>query len=243
MTRAIVSNPAQRIPPASIVARLMNACTELVLGSLSFLVGIAAAMGFSALGMLTQPMLIGPFTLAVTGLSYFAIEQVLGRAQGEESAPLLPQPRPVLKSLGIALAAVLLAQMGAYAIAWVQAEVVGVEATEQAAIMELVESGDRAKLVLLGISAIVLAPLTEELLFRHMFFRRLLHSAGPWLAFGLSAVAFSVFHFNPTGFVIYVWLGAVFASAYLLSGRLWIAMLVHAAYNATAFFELLRLSS
>ena len=197
--------------------------------------GLAFALGASAIHLFPDaPLLIGPLTLAVTGLSYFGIEHLMARAQEEPVHPLVVEPRRLGPCVLIALTSILLAQAGAAGIAWIQTSLVGIEATEQDAILELVEQGG-AQLVLLGISAVVLAPLTEELLFRHMFFRRLLHRSGPVISFGLSALAFSLFHFNPSGVVIYVWLGLVFASAYLLSGRLWVAMLTHAGYNAAAF--------
>ena len=174
-------------------------------------------------------------TLAATGLSYLGIERFVARSESRDITPLLTETEPIWRSVLIALAGILMAQAGAAAIALIQTELVGIEATEQGSILELVERGDPTELLVLGISAIVLAPLTEELLFRHMFFRRLVHNSGPALAFGLSAVAFSLFHFNWSGLVIYVWLGLVFATTYWLSGRVWVAMLTHAGYNATAF--------
>lgn len=218
---------------------LTHASTEVVLGSLSFLVGLALAMAISATGLLSSaPLLVSPLMLAATGLCYLAIERVLSAAQEQPVNTAAAAPASLARSVLIALGGTVLALVGATGLTWLQTEVIGLEPTEQDSILSIVEGGDRAQLVLLGISAVILAPLTEEFLFRYMFFRRLLHRSGALLAFGLSALAFALFHFNPSGVVIYVWLGCVFASAYLLSGRLWVAMLTHGAYNALAFVQL-----
>ena len=235
-----MSNPAQRPAPGTpLLALLTHASTEVVLGSLSFLVSLAFAMAVSATGLLSSaPLLLSPLMLAVTGLCYLAIERVLSGAQELPVNKAVAVPASLARCGLIALGASVLALVGATGLTWLQTEVIGLEPTEQDSILSIVEGGDRAQLIMLGISAVILAPLTEELLFRYMFFRRLLHSSGALLAFGLSALAFALFHFNPSGVVIYVWLGCVFASAYLLSGRLWVAMLTHGAYNATAFVQL-----
>ena len=58
-------------------------------------------------------------------------------------------------------------------------------------------------------------------------------------AYLLPAVIFALIHFNPTGLLTYLWLGVVFAHAYRLTGRLWVAMLVHFGNNAFTFGLLL----
>jgi len=233
-----VSKPAQ-LPPkgTSPWALASHASTEILFVSLSFVVGLALSIAMHGLGLFSdeQTMLVSAVTMAVTGGTYVGIERFLARNDEREVKRLLVESEPVLRSVLIALAGVLVAQAGAAAIALVQTELIGVEAKEQEMIVDLVARGDRGELIALGVTAVVFAPLTEELLFRYMFFRRLVHRAGPVIAFALSALAFSLFHFNPSGVVIYVWLGLVFATTYWLSGRAWVSMLTHAGYNASAF--------
>jgi membrane protease YdiL (CAAX protease family) len=87
---------------------------------------------------------------------------------------------------------------------------------------------------MLAVSAVVLAPLAEESLFRGLLFRRILERVGPWPAYVVSALAFAAIHGNLAGLVIYVWLGLVFAETLRRTGRLWTAIVVHMGNNAFA---------
>lgn len=230
----------------------MAAVTEVLLLALAFLVGLAIAMALVWVNILPQGptwsgLLLGSVAIGGSALVYMGFEHY---ARGSEPSSSLASPlaRPLVwkrdrKGVGACLLIVLggfvLALVGAGVLGAIQEQLFSIEVTEQDAIMKLVEEGDTLDLVLLTISAVVLAPVSEELLFRHMFFRRLRHGAGPTLAWILPALAFSLFHFNLSGLVIYVWLGLVFAAAYLFSGRLWVAMAVHASYNAAGVALLL----
>jgi membrane protease YdiL (CAAX protease family) len=145
----------------------------------------------------------------------------------------------VANALLIVLGGIMVATLGSMLLGLIQELLFSSSVEEQKAIRDLVERRDPFELAVLGVSAVVLAPITEELLFRHMLFRRLAHRAGPVAAWTVPAVAFALAHWNPVGLVIYVWLGSVFAMAYWMSGRLWVAMLVHAGHNAFAFTMLL----
>lgn len=109
---------------------------------------------------------------------------------------------------------------------------------EQAKIVSITESARRGEatfeLWALAISAVVFAPLAEEALFRGLLFRRLYTRAGATAAFVLSSLCFAAIHSNLAGFVIYMWLGLVFAETLRRTGRLWTAVLVHMGNNAFA---------
>lgn len=225
----------------------MQASTEVLLLALSFLVGMAALIALMGAGVIPDPetaawsgIVAGPVLIGTAGVTYLGIEQLLARSD----APVRPLVwKSERKGAGmcvlIALAGVMVALAGSAVLGFVQEQLFSTEIEEQEAIVELVARGQAWELTLLAVSAVILAPLTEELLFRHMFFRRLLHRSGPTLAWILPALAFSLAHWNLVGVTIYVWLGLVFAYSYLLSGRLWVAMAVHAAHNAVALALLL----
>jgi membrane protease YdiL (CAAX protease family) len=122
-------------------------------------------------------------------------------------------------------------------------ELLGVAVEEQVDILRIVEhartSGEMRNLVVLGVAATVLAPLAEEWFFRGLLFRRLTPVVGRGIALGASALVFAAIHANPAGFVIYAWLGVVFALAIDRSGRLWVPIAVHTGNNAVAFALLL----
>jgi membrane protease YdiL (CAAX protease family) len=236
-------NSAHRPPEGSQLDLVMAALNEVLLLALAALAGFVVAMGVTWLGIFPQEqawsvLAVSSILLGVAGFAYLALEQV---ARADLARPLVSDRD--CKSFGTSLLIVLggfvAAFTGAGLLGVMQEQLFSIEVTEQAGILDLVASGDSFDLTMLAISAIVMAPVCEELLFRHMFFRRLRHGAGATLAWILPALAFSLFHFNLPGLAIYVWLGLVFAAAYLFSGHLWVAMAVHATYNAAGVALLL----
>jgi membrane protease YdiL (CAAX protease family) len=240
-----VSKPAHRPPDDSTKLELvMAALSEVLALALASLAGFAVALALVWVGILPAEatwsgLLLGSVSIGSSAVVYMIIEHY-----ARDSVPARPLVwKRDRKSIGTCLLIVLggfvVALLGTGVLGAIQEQLFSIEVTEQEAITKLVEKRDTFELVLLTISAVVLAPVSEELFFRHMFFRRLLHGAGPTLAWILPALAFSLFHFNLPGLVIYVWLGLVFAAAYLFSGRLWVAMAVHASYNAAGVALLL----
>lgn len=245
-----MSKPAQR-PPETVteLERFGKAVTELLLLGLSALAGMSAVIALMWFGVLPDAesaqwsaVLAGPLLLGLAGLNYLMLEHTVMR-EGDPPRPLeLPNGREragLGMGLLIALGSLVLATLGSILLALAQKHLFSIEVEEQQAILELVQRSDPFELALLGVSAVVLAPLTEELLFRHLFFRRLRQRAGIVAAWTLPAFAFALAHWNLVGLAVYAWLGTVFALAYSLSGRYWVAVLTHAGHNAFAFTLLL----
>ncbi|WP_434418609.1 lysostaphin resistance A-like protein [Nannocystis pusilla] len=145
--------------------------------------------------------------------------------------PRLPRAATIsLVYLGVAV-------VGSYALGFLM-QLLGAPIAEQPLVLELVAAGGPA-LSSLVFSALVLAPLGEELFFRGLLFRRVAHRAGMWPALVTSALLFAAFHGNIHGLVIYFWLGLVFAGAYVATGRLACAVAVHFGNNAITLIALL----
>jgi membrane protease YdiL (CAAX protease family) len=88
-----------------------------------------------------------------------------------------------------------------------------------------------ALLVFLVVLALVVAPFSEELIFRAGIFR-FLRSHGPrWVAFVVSAGLFALLHANWFSSLPLFILGLVFAAAYERTGRIAVPMLAHALFN------------
>ena len=79
----------------------------------------------------------------------------------------------------------------------------------------------------------------EEILFRGLLYRITQESLGTWLALLISALIFGLLHLaNPhatlvAGLAIAIEAGVMLAAAYLLTGRLWLSMGIHFAWNFT----------
>jgi membrane protease YdiL (CAAX protease family) len=168
-------------------------------------------------------------TPAATIIGALLYRQV-GRAIDDGAPPPAPERPPPLRTAGLVAAHLLAAVVGSYVLG-VLMTLVGAPVAEQKIVLELVAAGGPA-LASLAFSALVLAPIGEELFFRGLLFARLHRHAGPWPAYVVSALLFASFHGNLRGMVVYVWLGLVFARAYASTGRLGCAIAVHFGNNA-----------
>ncbi|HEY0136151.1 MAG TPA: CPBP family intramembrane glutamic endopeptidase [Nannocystis sp.] len=166
----------------------------------------------------------------------------LGRRVDGLSAP----PPAVWRVAGPAATAgqvvlhVLLAIAGSYVLALLM-HLLGAPVSEQRLVLDLVAGGDlrRPELATLALSALVLAPVGEELFFRGQLMRRTWQRGGPVAAYLASALLFAAFHGNLQGFVVYTWLGLVFGLVYARTGRIGAAMVVHFGNNALTLAMLL----
>jgi uncharacterized protein len=235
-----VSNTAQHPPspgPATPLEQFRELTAELLLVGVATMVGMLLVFALVWFGPLDPnrsqagAMLAGPVMLGTAAFAYWRLVQL----RDEPFKPLVPpagQPATLATGLAIALTGMLAASGGSMLLSLLQQFALSTEVQEQQSILSLVERGDPLELTVLAITAVILAPISEELLFRGMFFRRLLQRVGPIAAWTLPALAFGLSHGNMVGLAIYVWLGTVFAVAYVYSGRVWVAIVVHAGHNA-----------
>ena len=160
----------------------------------------------------------------------------LGRRidHGDAPPPLPWRPPAGLGALvGEVALGILVAIAGSYILALVM-QALGAPVSEQRLVLELTASGDlrRPELATLVLSALVLAPVGEELFFRRLLLRRTWQRGGAVAGYLASALLFAAFHGNLQGFVVYAWLGLVFARTYARTGRIGAAIAVHFGNNA-----------
>ncbi len=86
--------------------------------------------------------------------------------------------------------------------------------------------------------AVVIAPLTEEFLFRGVILRGLLGRWKPWVAVVVSSLLFGAMHLNPAQFPIALMIGLVLGWVYVRTRSLGLCMLGHAINNAFTFLPL-----
>jgi membrane protease YdiL (CAAX protease family) len=84
------------------------------------------------------------------------------------------------------------------------------------------------------LSLVVIAPLTEELIFRGLILRGLLARTSPWRAIVISALLFALIHVNPWQFPTAFVAGLVLGWAYFRTGSLTLCMAGHALHNSIA---------
>jgi uncharacterized protein len=85
-----------------------------------------------------------------------------------------------------------------------------------------------------GAATVIGAPISEEVFFRGFIFAGLLRW-GFWPAAAVSAMSFSVVHFDPGSLVPFFFLGAAMAWLYWRRGSLWDAITFHLLFNGFSF--------
>jgi len=256
-----VSVPEPHVPESSKgLARAATAATaEILLAVFAFVAGLALLLMIpglqSAISWLLDATfgrpLLGPeqvrqvHGIVLTPLAVLGAALIygwLGRRLDLGGPPRPPPWPPVglAATIGQVALHVVLAVAGSYLVALVM-HTLGVPVNEQRLVLELTASGDlrRPEVATLALSALVLAPVGEELFFRGQLLRRTWQRGGARAAYLGSALLFAAFHGNLQGFVVYVWLGLVFAHVYARTGRLGAAIAVHFGNNALTMAMLL----
>jgi membrane protease YdiL (CAAX protease family) len=141
------------------------------------------------------------------------------------------------RTLGIAFALSILARLivvvvvfleGLTGIEWLKpSEQIPEEALEHAWLLPFI-----------GISVVLTAPFTEELLFRGFLYGGVRRYAAPVPAALVSGGLFSVLHFSPALFLPFLCIGAMFALTYERTHSIFVSMLVHFFFNLLSFLLL-----
>ncbi|CAB4876976.1 unannotated protein [freshwater metagenome] len=108
---------------------------------------------------------------------------------------------------------------------------------------EMQGEGNRLAMIAFGLAIVVGAPIAEELAFRGLLFASLRkRGVGPVATVVLTAVAFSLFHFEPVRIAVLLTIGLILGAARARSGSLGVSIVAHAVNNAPgAIFVILGL--
>lgn len=255
--------------PPGISRALQAVATELVAALICFALGLVLVLGVPGVAQalrgvsealfgrpdlpadqtrIALSLALTPLATLLAALLYRQIGRALDQSHALSERPpepgpgtaLLPSlvttPAPLLPAAALTFAHLGAAVAGSYLLGFLM-DLLGAPVAEQPVVLELVAAGGPA-LTSLACSALLLAPLGEEWFFRGGLFRRLA-PAGPLPAYLVSALLFATFHGNLQGFVVYLWLGLVFARTHATTGRLGCAVLVHFGNNAITLASLL----
>jgi len=139
-------------------------------------------------------------------------------------------PHPFLAAVGTFLIALPVISLLGYA--WKTVLQSFGYATPDQEMVELFRQTDSpGKLVLLTVLAAVVAPLTEEIIFRAGLFRYLSTRAPRWLAVTAPAAVFAALHDNAVAFLPLFALGVFFSLAYERTGRISVTIMAHGLFN------------
>ncbi|AJP71038.1 CPBP family intramembrane glutamic endopeptidase [Sphingomonas hengshuiensis] len=230
---AVILGDARVLHPGKL--RWLRALAWMV--ALTFLVGLTyigvaqAAMRIAVAatgGVFTLPSAVPPelrlvvtIVAAVVGLGVYALAVRYGEKRRAEELALRAMPGELIGGLAVG-GALMVAAIGALWLAgWVT-----VAAQPQTQVLR-------------AIAASVESGVVEETIFRLVMFRLLWRAWGVWPALALSALVFGGLHlFNPNAtpfaaLCIALEAGILLASFYVLTGRAWASIGVHAGWNFT----------
>lgn len=89
------------------------------------------------------------------------------------------------------------------------------------------------------LAMVIVAPITEELLFREAIISSLLHhNMHRWQAVLISSLAFGIVHFNPVQVVFAFFIGIILGTIFVKTGRALVTSIIHIINNALAAIEM-----
>lgn len=150
------------------------------------------------------------------------------------------QPGPIFAFLsalrtGLATFLVTLPVITGVSLLWqVLLKALGYSPTPQISIELLRQTDSPALRAGLVAAAILIAPISEELLFRAGFFRYMRGRVPRWMALLLPALLFAALHLDVGSFVPLVALAIVFSLAYERTGNIGTTIVAHALFNLNA---------
>ncbi len=102
-------------------------------------------------------------------------------------------------------------------------------------LVELVKTTpDLALIGTIAFSAIIIAPIAEEVIFRGYLYPVAKRYSERWFAALFTGLLFGVVHFNLMALPLLIVMGVVLVILYEVTGSLWITIGCHAAFNATS---------
>ena len=159
-------------------------------------------------------------------------------------APILPDPPRISAARAVAAGArafvVLLPVVWLASFTWkTLLDALGVDAPPQDLVLIFIRTGDQRALIAMVFFAVLIAPLTEELLFRVGLFRWLRTRVPRIVALLLPAVVFSLLHFSWAALLPLAVLAVGFSVAYERSGHPLTPITAHALFNLNTLVLLL----
>jgi uncharacterized protein len=140
--------------------------------------------------------------------------------------------------LGSAIIALPIAMFGIGGSVAYLMKLVGLEPQAQPTVTVIREHGSSGQTIALGVAALVLAPVVEEVIFRGVLYQTVKQRGYPRLALWGTAVLFAGIHFNVAALLPLLFLALVFTWLYDRTQNLLAPIVAHALFNGVNFLAL-----
>ncbi len=111
---------------------------------------------------------------------------------------------------------------------------------KQQQMVELLKNNpDPALLGAIAFSAIIIAPIAEEFIFRGYLYPVVKRYSERWFAALFTGLLFGVVHFNLMGLPLLIIMGVVLVILYEITGSLWVPIACHATFNSLSVASML----
>ena len=201
------------------------------------LLGIAGTdavetVALESAGLIVLNLLVG----LVLQLVVFGVALLPLLAAGRPYNRVLGPTRTTGAMVGIGLASGLVVAIAAYTLNAVAVLVTGTEEPVQQQLLQDALAGG-LPLVLVGVLAVIVAPLVEEVIFRGVLFRALADRINLGAGLVLSSAIFALIHVEvvlsqPVALIGLFTVGLLLAVAFHLTGNIMVPILGHAVFNA-----------
>ncbi len=198
------------------------------IGGLVFQLGLGQLLKHAALSATERLIFVGGgFQLGM--LAGIACFRLIVQRNAPAEPPLVTL-HPALS--GIATFLISLPVLSVVGLAWQGLlRLCGIAAEKQDLIDLFANAKSPALLIFMIVLATVVAPITEELLFRRGLFRYARTRLPRWAALLIPALLFGALHANLASFVPLVVLGLIFSLAYERTGRIGTTVIAHGLFN------------
>lgn len=192
-------------------------------------------------GLILSRFTLPPDTKTILNSAAFQLGLMIGPALlplNLSHHPLLPPLKRSALGSGIVTFLIALPIVTLVNVAWQAAmDYLGLPAEQQDLLRLFTEAKDPALVSTMAILAVVIAPITEELLFRATLFRYLRTRTPRWVALLLPGTIFASLHVNwatldgLASLLPLITLAVIFSIAYERTGQIATAMIAHALFN------------
>jgi membrane protease YdiL (CAAX protease family) len=205
---------------------------------ITFVLGIV--MTFQVLSSLADPSLLDP-TVVIDNLLDWTMTHLLEQTiayQVIAVAVFVPmwlktrtyRPETERPSLVLPIVLSALALPGVSLVFSYALSATGLDETSET-FMEMMEAIQNSSILLQVLSAVILAPIVEELCFRGLILNRSLYWMPKWAALLLQGVLFGVMHLNVPQGIFAALVGILLGMLYIRYRSLWVSIAAHLAVN------------